>query len=303
MSVQPIGPVEGRSPETYKIPVQKIDYVSAAWRVSVYKESGFLQLGGRAWLREFITKDIPTQFNPGALVFLFLKPTSGLRKWFLSWPASPLEGQRTNKRIAGLDRKVFFIKAHHFSTWNGIYIFLISKNVGFLSLEAKQWVRQRTMPTVICWDGVCNLGWPKQNPGLWSEVTRWRQQGTQCLSLKWQQMQLDSARPHIHYLLVESPGLQWPSNSSSPGIPKPHDYQKHLSLYKKRLLDAPSEAMTLESIGPKVPTGGPRVRSVLSNLLCYLPCRSGNWMCSRFYDAFSHKRFMIPKSWKVLGTR
>lgn len=31
MSVQPSGPVEVGSPETYKIPVQKGDYVSAAW--------------------------------------------------------------------------------------------------------------------------------------------------------------------------------------------------------------------------------------------------------------------------------
>lgn len=115
MSVQPIGPVEGGSPGTYKIPVQKIDYVSAAWG-GVCVQGEWIS----ATMRQSMTPRIyhkrysHTIQSRGLRIFFFLTDF-WTQKVVLSWPGSPLEGQISNKRTAGLYRKVFFTKVHRSS--------------------------------------------------------------------------------------------------------------------------------------------------------------------------------------------
>ena len=82
MNVQPSRPVEASPRETYKIPVQKIDYIFAAW--------GYLCVQGE-WISATVMRQsmIPKlyqqrysyQIQSRGLRLFFFKPTSG--EWFL----------------------------------------------------------------------------------------------------------------------------------------------------------------------------------------------------------------------------
>lgn len=185
----------------------------------------------------------------------------------------------------------------------GFFFFLISKNVRVPSFKAKQWVRQRTINAFCDFLGRGMEHWPAQAKARCVERGDALKTAGDAASLSEHVMNGSERswtqhKPHGHYPLTESPDPQRPSNSSSPGIPKPRDYQEHLPLYKERLPGAPLEAAALASAGPEVPAGGPRASSISFDLPCYLPYRSVNGMCGRFYDAFSHKRFMTPKKLK-----
>lgn len=139
MNVQPSRPVEASPRETYKIPVQKIDYISAAW--------GYLCVQGE-WISATVMRQsmIPKLYQQR---YSYKIQSRGLRLFFLtdiwrvvSWPDSSQKCQTFNKRTAVLWRKVFFIKVCHFSYWNGIFFFFNIKTGQIPVLRSK--TRRRT---------------------------------------------------------------------------------------------------------------------------------------------------------------
>lgn len=176
MNVQPSRPVDASPRETYKIPVQKIDYISAAW--------GYLCVQGE-WISATVMRQsvIPKLYQQR---YSYQIQSRGLRLFFLtniwrvvSWPDSSQKCQTFNKRTAVLWRKVFFIKVCHFSYWNWIFFFLISKEVRFLSLEAKSGAGQRAMPTMTCSDRIYRIDRLEQSLSVGMERTQVTKQ--ECL--------------------------------------------------------------------------------------------------------------------------
>lgn len=140
MNVQPSRPVEASPRETYKIPVQKIDYISAAW--------GYLCVQGE-WISATVMRQsmIPKLYQQR---YSYQIQSRGLRLFFLtdiwrvvSWPDSSQKCQTFNKRTAVLWRKVFFIKVCHFSYWNGIFFFFFNIKTGQIPVLRSK-TRRRT---------------------------------------------------------------------------------------------------------------------------------------------------------------
>lgn len=138
MSVQPIGPVEGGSPGTYKIPVQKIDYVSAAWG-GVCVQGEWIS----ATMRQSMTPRIyhkrysHTIQSRGLRFFFFfnrlLDSESG--SFLARQPPGRPDIQQKNSRLV---QKGFLYKGSPFVLLKWDFFFLISKNVRVPSFEAKQ---------------------------------------------------------------------------------------------------------------------------------------------------------------------
>ena len=128
MNVQPSRPVDASPRETYKIPVQKIDYISAAW--------GYLCVQGE-WISATVMRQsvIPKLYQ-----------------------------QRYSYQIQSRGLRLFF---------------LISKEVRFLSLEAKSGAGQRAMPTMTCSDRVYRIDRLEQSLSVGMERTQVTKQ--ECL--------------------------------------------------------------------------------------------------------------------------
>ena len=149
----------------------------------------------------------------------------------VSWPDSSQKCQTFNKRIAVLWRKVFFIKVCHFSYWNGIF-FLISKQVRFLSLEAKPGAGQRAMPSMTCSDRVSRKVSECQR-----REHRWLHRLLPLLNME-QMLRVRLVQPPQSLLSQASSGPERPSKYTSSGILKSY-WRSASSIQMKRFLVAP----------------------------------------------------------------
>lgn len=118
MSIQPSKPVEVGSPETYKIPVQKTDHISAAWGYPhVQGEWISVTMMKQSMIQKIYQKRYSYKIQSRAFRFFFhlLDLESGF------WPGSSLQFQTFNKRTAVLYRKIFCINFAIFPTEIGFF--------------------------------------------------------------------------------------------------------------------------------------------------------------------------------------
>ena len=155
MNVQPSRPVEASPRETYKIPVQKIDYISAAW--------GYLCVQGE-WISATVMRQsmIPKLYQQR---YSYQIQSRGLRLFFFfNWHLESgfLARQFTKvpdfqQKNSCFVKKGFLYKGLPFFLLKWKFFFLISKQVRFLSLEAKPGAGQRAMPSMTCSDRVYRI--------------------------------------------------------------------------------------------------------------------------------------------------
>lgn len=155
MNVQPSRPVDASPRETYKIPVQKIDYISAAW--------GYLCVQGE-WISATVMRQsvIPKLYQQR---YSYQIQSRGLRLFFFNQHLESgfLARQFTKvpdfqQKNSCFVKKGFLYKGLPFFLLKlNFFFFLISKEVRFLSLEAKSGAGQRAMPTMTCSDRVYRI--------------------------------------------------------------------------------------------------------------------------------------------------
>lgn len=162
MSRQPSGPVEVGSPETYKIPVQKIDYISAAWGyLRVQGEQIFATMMKQSRIPKIDQKRYSYKIQSrGLRLFFFFNPTFGLRNGFLARQFTEVpDRQQKNSCFV---QKGFLYKGLPFFLLK--QDFLNIKTCQTLILRGNTMRKTRAVLSVICLDRICSISRLQQNP-------------------------------------------------------------------------------------------------------------------------------------------